>query len=225
MTHINPAIPAEIRQEIKNDKERAYTLYLDFVVDGTASMSSLFPAVYYAAEHILEGLSRYDVYPMNGITVIRNEEAGEHCDSIRFEDGELFTRETMTFLKKLRGLELFGGGNDGRESVHTAIGKALKKFPTEGRNRALIIFTDAYGSNDYEDFREEPLGKVVFFGTEEIMDEDFRFCFISPEGNLDDSDSPMYVNIEKLLKPMSTELLENIVKPVKDLMKGVSIGA
>lgn len=45
------------------------------------------------------------------------------------------------------------------------------------------------------------------------------------DGELDEEASPMFIKIDKLLKPMSTEFLDNIVKPLKDLMKGVSIGA
>ena len=53
----------------------------------------------------------------------------------------------------------------------------------------------------------------------------FHFCFVKPDGELDEEASPMFIKIDKLLKPMSTEFLDNIGKPLKDLMKGVSIGA
>ena len=61
--------------------------------------------------------------------------------------------------------------------------------------------------------------------TDELAEEDFRFCFLREDGELDEEASPMFLSLESLLKPMSTEYLDNIVKPVKDLMKGVSIGA
>ena len=61
--------------------------------------------------------------------------------------------------------------------------------------------------------------------TDEMSEEDFHFCFVKPDGELDEEASPMFIKIDKLLKPMSTEFLDNIVKPLKDLMKGVSIGA
>ena len=60
---------------------------------------------------------------------------------------------------------------------------------------------------------------------DEMSEEDFHFCFVKPDGELDEEASPMFIKIDKLLKPMSTEFLDNIVKPLKDLMKGVSIGA
>lgn len=221
----NPEIPLDIQQTFMREKEQVFTLYLDFIVDGTASMYTVFPAVYYAATHFLECLSKYEVYPRLGLTILRNEKAGEETEFISFENGNLFTEEIPLFLKKLNGIQLYGGGNDGKESVHTAIAKSLKKFPVKGRNRAIFLFTDAYGSNDAEDFIDEPLGQAIFFSTEELTEEDFRFCFMQPDGELDEEASPMFLDIRKLFKPMSTEFLDNIVKPLKDLMKGVSIGA
>ena len=188
-------------------------------------MYTLFPAVYYAASHFLECLSKYEVYPQMGLTVIRNEKIGQEGELAEFEDRSYFTSEIALFLKKLKSISLYGGGMDGKESVHTAIGKSLRKFPITGRNRAVFVFTDAYGSNDYEDYSDFPVGQAVFFTTEEMSEEDFHFCFVRPDGELDEEASPMFLSIEKLLKPMSTELLDNIVKPLKDLMKGVSIGA
>ena len=196
----NPEIPLDLQQNFKKEKEQAFTLYLDFVVDATASMYTVFPAVYYAAAHFLECLSKY-------------------------EGRDAFTSDISVFLKKLKGIKLYGGGNDGKESVHKAIGSSLRKFPVTGRNKAVLVFTDAYGSNDYEEYIQYPVGQVIFFSTDEMSEEDFHFCFVKPDGELDEEASPMFIKIDKLLKPMSTEFLENIVKPLKDLMKGVSIGA
>ncbi len=221
----NPDIPSDIQEQFAKEKEQAFTLYLDFVVDATASMHTVFPAVYYAAAHFLECLSKYEVSPRIGLTVIRDEQGGERAETVDFGKGGLFTDEPSRFLKKLRGLPLYGGGDDGRESVHTAIRHSLEKFPIQGRNRALFVFTDAYGTNDYEEYTEEPLGQVIFFSTEELSEEDFRFCFVRADGELDEEASPMFIRFEKLLAPMSAEFLDNVVKPLKDLMKGVSIGA
>ncbi|MCI6858666.1 MAG: hypothetical protein MR867_05180 [Eubacterium sp.] len=221
----NPEIPANLQKNFEREKEQAFTLYLDFVVDGTASMYTVFPAVYYAAAHFLECLSKYEVYPKLGLTVIRNEKNGEECETALFEGKDFFTSDLSSFLKKLKGVKLYGGGNDGRESVHSAIGTSVRKFPSSGRNKAILVFTDAYGSNDYEEYLDNPIGQVIFFSTDEMSEEDFRFCFVKDDGELDEEASPMFIRIDKLLKPMSTEFLDNIVKPLKDLMKGVSIGA
>ena len=59
----NPEIPLDIQQQFTREKEQAFTLYLDFVVDGTASMYTIFPAVYYAAAHFLECLSNMRYTP------------------------------------------------------------------------------------------------------------------------------------------------------------------
>lgn len=221
----NPEIPHHLKENVIRDKEHAFTLYLDFVVDGTASMYTVFPAVYYAATHFLEQLSRYEVYPMLGLTILRNDQEGQASEPVRFGERDYFTSDISTFLKKLNNIPLYGGGNDGKESVHTAIRRSLDKFPIIGRNRAIFVFTDAYGSNDYEEYLDEPLGQVIFFCTEDLSEEDFRFCFARADGELDEESSPMFISFDKLLKPMSTDLIGNIIKPLKDLMKGVSIGA
>ncbi len=221
----NPEIPDSLKEQVIYDKRQALTLYIDFIVDGTASMHTVFPAVTYSASQFMKHLARYEVYPRIGLTVLRNDAEGQESEVICFEDNEPFTADVPVFLKKLGGIPLYGGGQDGRESVHTAISRSLSKFPVSGRNRALFIYTDAYGSNDYAEYLKEPLGQVVFFCTEELSEEDFRFCFARSDGELDEESSPMFIDFEKLLKPMSTELLDNIIKPLKDLMKGVSIGA
>ena len=48
-------------------------------------MYTVFPAVYYAAAHFLECLSKYEVYPQIGLTLIRNEENGEETETVLFE--------------------------------------------------------------------------------------------------------------------------------------------
>ena len=57
----NPEIPLDLQQNFKKEKE---------------------PAVYYAAAHFLECLSKYEVYPQIGLTLIRNEENGEETGTV-----------------------------------------------------------------------------------------------------------------------------------------------
>ena len=57
----NLVLPDQVRENLEKDKETAFTLYLDFVIDGSASMYSVYPAVYFAALHFLESLARYEV--------------------------------------------------------------------------------------------------------------------------------------------------------------------
>ncbi len=223
-TAYNPALPSRLREKIESEKKQGLKLYLDFVIDGTASMYTIFPAVYFAIMHFIESLARYEIHPMMGITVIRDEAGGEETEQLTFCDGEAFTEDVAEFMRQIRAIRLYGGANDGKESVHHAIGLSLAKFPSPGRNKAVLVFSDAYGSNDYEEYLDYPLGQAVFFITDELSQEDFRFCFVREDGCYDEEASPMFLPVEKLLRPMSTELLDNVVKPLKDLLKGVSIG-
>ena len=224
MTYRNPEIPTELQESLLEEQEKAYTLYLDVIVDGTASMYTVFPAVYFATVHFIEELSKYEVYPQLGLTVIRDEAGGEETERIRFDTG-YFTEDSAQFLKQLRNLPLYGGGEDGRESVHTAIRHALEKFRGQGRNHAILLFSDAYGSNDRDEYLDCPIGQAIFFTTEAMSEEDFRFAFIHTDGSIDEEASPMFLKLEHILKPLSSEMIDNVVKPLKDLMKGVSIGA
>ena len=223
-TAYNPALPSRLREKIESEKKQGLKLYLDFVIDGTASRYTIFPAVYFAIMHFIESLARYEIHPMMGITVIRDEAGGEETEQLTFCDGEAFTEDVAEFMRQIRAIRLYGGANDGKESVHHAIGLSLAKFPSPGRNKAVLVFSDAYGSNDYEEYLDYPLGQAVFFITDELSQEDFRFCFVREDGCYDEEASPMFLPVEKLLRPMSTELLDNVVKPLKDLLKGVSIG-
>ena len=220
----NPTLPDRLREKMENEKKQGLKLYLDVVIDGTASMYTIFPAVYFAMMHFIESLARYEIHPMLGITVIRDEIGGEETEIVSFSDGEPFTEDAADFIRQIRSVRLYGGGNDGRESVHHAIGVSVAKFPSPGRNKAILVFSDAYGSNDYEEYLAYPLGQAIFFITDELSQEDFRFCFVREDGCYDEEASPMFLSLEKLLKPVSTELLDNVVKPLKDLLKGVSIG-
>ncbi len=224
MDVLNPEIPLELQNRLNEEKKQAFTLYIDFIVDGTASMYTVYPAVYFAAAHFLDALMKYEIHPQFGITIIRDKRAGEEIECIDFPDG-CFTEDSVTFLKKLKNVSLYGGGNDGKESVHSAIRKSLEKFGQGGRNHAILVFSDAYGSNDYEEYLSSPIGQAIFFTTEEMSEEDFRFAFVRNDGSIDEEASPMFLNISRILKPLSSEMIDNIVKPLKDLVKGVSIGA
>lgn len=219
----NPEIPLDLQKNVLKEQDQAFTLYLDFIVDGTTSMYTIYPAVYFAAVHFIEALSRYEVYPKLGLTVIRDEKGGEETDCVRF-DASYFTEDSVQFLKKLKNVPLCGGGNDGKESVHTAIRRSLGKWKEPGRNHAILVFSDAYGSNDYAEYLDQPIGQAIFFTTEKMSEEDFRFAFVRADGSLDEEASPMFLRIEQLLKPLSSTMIDNVVKPLKDLMKGVSIG-
>lgn len=224
MTIWNPEIPMDIQKSFMEEKNQAFTLYLDFIIDGTASMYTIFPAVYFAVVHFIEALSKYDIYPQLGMTIIRDEKGGEETEFIKFESGN-FTSDTAVFLKKLKNISLYGGGNDGKESVHLAIKKSIQKFGVPERNHAILLFSDAYSSNDYEEYLSTPIGQAIFFTTQKMSEEDFRFAFMNADGSIDEEASPMFLDIEQILKPLSSTMIDNVTKPLKDLVKGVSIGA
>ncbi len=221
----NPKIDTRIQEQIKKETEKANTLYVDFVIDATSSMSSLYPAVYITAKNIVEWLVKYEVFPMLGITLIRSIEEGEENEIVKMEGDADFGQDIPFFLKKLRKVKLYGGSNDGAESIREALMLSLSKFPKK-TSRVMIVFSDAYESKETKvDLGQTEVGAVVFFCTEELSREAFDFSFIGMNGEIDEEGSPLFIDIEDLLGQLSYSDYENIVKPLKDLVKGVSIGA
>lgn len=218
----NPQIPLGVAKRLGQEKENAYTLYWDFVIDGTASMASLYPAVYLAINKFVEWIKRYEVKPMLGITVIRSGEE-EPAQALTFEDA-YYTEDVALFLKKVKYLPLYGGSADGNEAVEEALFVSLKKFPENSLNRGIMVFTDSYQCQHNRNLTERGVGAVTFFCPQELAMEPFDFTFLTPEGEVDEEGSASFLDIRSLFTALTGEYLDNAVKPFKDLIKGVSIG-
>lgn len=221
---LNPQIPFGVARRLSEEKANAYTLYWDFVIDGTASMASLYPAVYLGISKFVEWMKRYDVKPMLGITVIRSEKE-EPAQVITFEDGDVYTEDTALFLKKVKYLSLYGGDEYGEEFICEALATSLNKFPDGSLNRGIMVFTDCYQCSRSFSLKGRGVGAVTFFCPKELAMEPFDFTFVTPEGDVDEEGSASFLDIRTLFKELTGEYLDNAVKPFKDLIKGVSIGA
>lgn len=221
---LNPQIPFGIAKRLGEEKANAYTLYWDFVIDGTASMASLYPAVYLAVSKFVEWMKRYEVKPMLGITVIRSGEE-EPAQALEFESGSYYTEDTALFLKKVKYLSLYGGSDDGTETIEEALYTSIHKFPEGSLNRGIMLFTDAYQCSHRISLKDRAVGAVTFFCPEELALTPFDFTFMTPEGEIDEEGSASFLDIRTLFKELTGEYLDNAVKPFKDLIKGVSIGA
>ena len=220
----NPKIPSGLAGRLEKEKQNAYTLYWDFVIDGTASMASLYPAVYLAIIKFLEWMKRYDIKPLLGLTIIRSM-PGQPAVAVEFEPEEYFTADTAIFLKKIKYLSLFGGADDGREDIEEALALSLAKFPESSLNRAMMVFTDCYECEHRITLAEKNIGTVTFFSPEELALQFFDFTFLTPEGEWDETGTPSFYDIQFLFQELTGEFLDDVIKPVKDLVKGVSIGA
>lgn len=220
----NPKIDSKLQEQLKKEAERANTLYVDFVIDATSSMASLYPAVYITAKNIVERLVKYEVTPMVGMTLIRSLEQGEENEIVQMEEDSNYTSNILLFLKKMRQIKLYGGGADGAESVREAIFTSLCKFPKKS-SKVIIVFSDCYEStNSNVDFSQYPIGASIFFCTEQLSHEAFDLTFVGTNGEIDEEGSPLFIDIEDIIGMLSYTDYENIVKPLKDLVKGVSIG-
>ena len=219
----NPQIPFELSKRLEQERKNAYTLYWDFVIDGTASMSSLYAGVYLAVMKFLEWIKRYEVQPMLGLTIVRSME-GQPAVAVEFEPGEYFTEDTAVFLKKVKYLSLYGGADDGKEEMEEGLALSLAKFPEGSMNRGIMVFTDCFECEHKLTLAEKSVGAVTFFCPESLALHPFDFTFFTPEGEWDETGSPAFFDIRSLFKELSGEYLDDVVKPFKDLIKGVSIG-
>jgi len=219
----NPKMPLGLAKRLEQEKENAYTLYWDFVIDATASMSSLYAGVYLAVMKFIEWMKRYEVKPMLGITLIRSME-GQPAAAVEFEPGMYYTEDQSEFLKKLKYLSLYGGADNGQEEIEEALALSLAKFPEGSMNRGILLFTDCFECEHKLTLAEKSVGAVTFFCPESLALHPFDFTFFTPEGEWDETGSPAFFDIKSIFCEMNGEFLDDVVKPFKDLIKGVSIG-
>lgn len=219
----NPQMPLGLAKRLERERENAYTLYWDFVIDGTASMSSLYAGVYLAVAKFLEWIKRYDVKPMLGLTIVRSME-GQPAVAVEFDPQSYYTDDAAAFLKKVKYLSLYGGKENGLEEIEEALALSLAKFPEDSLNRGIVVFTDCYECEHKITLAEKSVGAVTFFCPESLALHPFDFTFFTPEGEWDENGSPAFFDITSLFQELSGEYLDNVIKPFKDLIKGVSIG-
>jgi hypothetical protein len=219
----NPKMPPDLAKRLQQEKENAFTLYWDFVIDGTASMASLYAGVYLAVLKFLEWIKRYEVTPMLGLTIIRSME-GQPAMAVEFEPGVYYTKDQTEFMKKIKYLSLYGGADDGKEEIEEGLALSLAKFPENSRNRGIMLFTDCFECDHKLTLAEKSVGTVTFFCPESLALHPFDFTFFTPEGEWDETGSPAFFDIKSIFHELNGEFLDDVVKPFKDLIKGVSIG-
>ena len=143
---------SEERDEPDALKDVGRIILMDVVLDGTFSFSTVFPAVYYILEKLVEKLKAQlrDLPYLSfryGLTVIREEQ--HKGIPLGGNKDDCFTDDAERFLNAVRALEFRGGSEDGYEDVTGAIRGALHKlneFNAPGGQRVdcgLLVFSDS----------------------------------------------------------------------------------
>ena len=145
---VNPM--SNILQKNEEKKSRVtnnHEIRMMWVIDGTSSFTTVFPAVYYKIEAIIKSLEhRKKVKNQNGVFLtygltVMNEKT-EFCQF----SGNLFTESKEKFLEMVRKISLHGGSPDGRENFVGAISTALQALNFgnhENVSRGLFLFSDS----------------------------------------------------------------------------------
>lgn len=130
-------------------------VYIQVVIDGTYSFSTLFAAVYRTLEHFTEHLKR-EIRKYEGVRFFFGGMViGDSTSQIAFKEGE-FTEDLDEFLNGIRKIEFTGGSDSGYENINDAIESAVRSLENNspGRaNRGLLVFTDS---------RPEEIGEFLF---------------------------------------------------------------
>ncbi len=131
-------------------------IFLEYVVDGTYSFSTVFPAVYRAIKVSVEKMQKacktyQGIRIKYGLTVIH-----DNIHTVRF-DGKPFTEDGNRFLGGLEDIKFSGGSADGKEKINEAVEAGIRVLENESHplaGRGLLLFTDSMPEETYHDFRK-----------------------------------------------------------------------
>ena len=132
----------------ENRESNNHEIRIMWVIDGTVSFTTVFPAVYYRIEAIIKALEKekkrknqQGIVITHGLTVM-----GEEPGYINFPDESCFTKSREKFMEFMRKIKFKGGCADGRENFAGAISQALKALNYDGRDNVshgLFVFSDS----------------------------------------------------------------------------------
>lgn len=133
-----------IRQDSRQPDIHKY-VYIQIVIDGTYSFSTLFAAVYRTLEHFTEHLKR-EIRKYEGVHFFFGGMViGDTTSQITFREEE-FTENPDEFLNGIRKIEFTGGSDSGYENINDAIENAVRSLENNSpkrANRGLLMFTDS----------------------------------------------------------------------------------
>lgn len=188
------------------------SVYIQVVLDGTYSFTTVFRAVYQVLEQFAAYIKKAgEQYPgvrlYLGGTLI-SETKPKMCE---YSGGREFTENPEEFMDWVRGLEFQGGSASGYENVNGAIKSAIKSLEVNSprrANRGLLVFTDSI-----------PKEKFCSFETIEGMKNHglrFEKIFVGDPGNY----APLFFNVDGDGLPADNQKNESAVYGLDRILSG-----
>lgn len=132
----------------ENQGTNNHEIRVMWIIDGTVSFTTVFPAIYYRIEAIIKALeerkrmkNQQGIKITHGLTVMN-----EKSVCFEFPDGSSFTESRDKFMGAMRKIKFQGGNADGRENFVGAISTALKVLNddnSENVSHGLFVFSDS----------------------------------------------------------------------------------
>lgn len=119
-------------------------IYLDFIIDATASMKTVIPAVYLYCNDFIKRYNK-DIHLSSkrlflGITILDGSSTG----IIEF-NGLEFTNDLLEFRKGFQRIIIKNGASNGSENLMEGILKSCEKMSSKLGVKGIILFSDSYG--------------------------------------------------------------------------------
>jgi len=157
-------------------KKKGTLILTGIILDGTISITSVFPAVYYVLEELMTHMRAQakdyrGVTFKYGLTILH-----DHAESVMFPGETFFTEDENLIRKAVNNMEFYGGSEDGRENLNEALREQLLRQneyePEEFEKvyRGVIMFSDSVSNEqdmDRYDFSTaylDPDRKIVNHG-------------------------------------------------------------
>lgn len=223
----------EVEYEYEEKQERMDAereIFLEFVIDTTASFTKVFKRFYQVFSTALSDVAAEtkiqfpNIKVHYGLTFL-----GENNDIHWYGAREAFTEDIEVFLKSVRDIRFVGGAENGKEDIDAAVKIALdvlEKYSADEAGRGLLVFTDSHQDNGGDDFteRQNPNKKLRFAS---MFSYDGSYCPFIALGNGEGDEVENKKNVEtkaQLIKNVLNDNgLECMVKEIRECMIKLSV--
>lgn len=219
---VRPEADLSLLEQNRRKSKEKKEVYIDIVMDGTYSFTTIFPSVYRVLEQTVNKISKeareYAGCTVHyGLTVLH-----EDGEPVKFDD-EYFTTDPETFMEAVQNIEFRGGSPDGVENINGAIKEALRTLANhteEYASRGLIILTDSKSKAPREKYTNLANAKYnnLRFVIGYFYDIYFSGIFTIVDGNGEPAENnkndTSYYSIRELLKNSSEKEMQEIVNSI-----------
>ncbi|MBE5954869.1 MAG: VWA domain-containing protein [Lachnospiraceae bacterium] len=219
---VRPEADLSLLEQNRRKSKEKKEVYIDIVMDGTYSFTTIFPSVYRVLEQAVHKISKeareYAGCTVHyGLTVLH-----EDGEPVKFDE-EYFTTDTDTFMEAVQNIEFRGGSPDGVENINGAIKEALRTLANhteEYASRGLIILTDSKSKAPREKYTNLANAKYnnLRFVIGYFYDIYFSGIFPIVDGNgapaENNKNDTSYYSIRELLKNSSEKEMQEIVNSI-----------